>query len=135
MHTTHPSPRGTRDARVAAVLEDAALYLDAYGWCQGNLSEEVSGNLPRACAVGALYAVTHGTERCQCRPVYTCPFKRAVDYLADFLDDGIYRDDQTPPEVVWGFNDHENTTKELVLHALRTAAKRARVELADREVA
>lgn len=131
MHRTQPSPRGTRHASVAEVLEDAALYIQSYGWCQANLTEEVSGTLPRACAVGAIYAVTHGTERCQCQPVYTCPFKRAIDYLADFLDDGIWRDDQTPPEVVWTFNDHEDTTKYLILHALRTAAKRARVELGE----
>lgn len=135
MHTTHPSPRGTRDASVAAVLEDAARYLDTYGWCQHNLTEEVSGTLPRACLVGAIYAVTHGTDQCHCRPVYTCPFTLAVDYLADFLDDGIWRDDQTPPEVVWAFNDHDDTTKDLVLHALRAAAKRARIELADVAVA
>lgn len=132
MEATH----STRAKSVADTLLDAALYLDTYGWCQNNLTEEVTGNLPHACALGALHAVTHGIDDIECPFGTECPFKLAVDYLADFLDDGIYRAlDETPAEVVWKFNDHPDTTQHLVTHALRSAGKRARVELAEQAVA
>lgn len=123
---------------VADTLLDAALYIDTYGWCQGTFVEDVSGTLPRVCAIGAIHAALHGPnqedDECGMRPVPA--YSRAVNYFADFLDDGIYRDaDDTPGEVVWKFNDHPNTTQQLVTYALRTAAKRARVELADQLVA
>lgn len=126
MEATNSTPTKS----VADTLLDAALYIDTYGWCQGNSFEDVSGDLPRACALGAIHAATNG----RIQP-FAPAFHRAVNYLADFLDDGIYRTvDDTPAEVVWKFNDHPDTTQYLVTHALRAAAKRARVELADQAV-
>lgn len=120
---------------VADTLLDAALYIDSHGWCQGNLYEAVPGALPRACMLGAIKVVTDDSANEPGGGLPNPAVRYAVSYLADFLDDGIYRDDETPAEVVWYFNDHPDTTQQLVTYALRTAAKRARVELADQLVA
>lgn len=127
METTH----STRTKSVANTLLDAALYLDTYGWCQGDTFKDVPGNLPRACALGAIHVATYGhdyDEESRTLERDTA-YNRTVNYLADFLDDGIWRDDETPPEVVWKFNDHPDSTHHLVTHALRAAAKRAEAEL------
>lgn len=125
----------TCNKSVAETLLDAALYIDSHGWCQGNLFNEVPGALPRACMLGAIKVVTDdsGNEHGGGKP--NPAVQHAISYLADFLDDGIYRDlNDGPVEVVWQFNDHPDTTQQLVINALRTAAKRARAELSDGQV-
>lgn len=141
METTNPTlgPVTEREPDVARTLEDAALYIETYGWCQGSFTEAVPGNQPRACALGAITLVRHPRRDNRACPHVlagtVCPSILAIDYLADFLDDGIWRDDQSTAEVVWAFNDHPDSTQYLITHALRAAAKRARIELNQQAVA
>lgn len=124
----------TRIRSVADTLLDAALYIEAYGWCQDNHFEEVPGTLPRACMLGAIKVVADPSGHRYGTGFLNPAFQRAVNYLADFLDDGIYRNDVSPAEVVWKFNDHPDSTQHLITHALRAAAKRARAELNSQAV-
>ena len=135
METTHPTPGLVdRELDVARTVDDAACYLDCYGWCQGELYQTVHGRFPRACALGAIYLVTFHT------PVTTFEAvsrdddvgvhaRLVICEFADYLDDGIYRNDDTPAEVVWNFNDHPDATDQLVTRAFRAAATRYRSTL------
>ncbi|MQA78737.1 MAG: hypothetical protein GEV10_09720 [Streptosporangiales bacterium] len=129
METANPTVSPTADSPefdVARTYEDAALYLEYNGWCQGDLFKHTGDPLPLACVLGALNIVTFSKTMANGERSLVAAehVGRVIDDLADYLDDGIWRDDVTPRQVVWSWNDHPDTTQAQVIRTLRNAAKR-----------
>lgn len=134
METANPTlaPVAQPELHVARTLDDAALYLEHYGWCQGDMYVPVNSTLPMACALGAINMVTFhapitGLEAVARDDSTGVHVRLVISEFADYLDDGIWRDDDGPAEVVWKFNDHDATTAERVIRAFRAAGERYRV--------
>lgn len=126
--TVSPTADRVDEFDVARTYEDAALYLERNGWCQGELFTYTNDALPLACVLGALNLVTFSKTIAnrQRNLIAVEHLGHVIDDLADYLDDGIWRDDATPRQVVWSWNDHPDTTEHQVIRTLRNAAKRHR---------
>jgi hypothetical protein len=121
----------------ASTLRGAATYLETYGWNQrvyygGDLVDA----FPPACADGAIGIAAYGYPALVPGDNTSDPgfrdYKRAVDYLIDYLDlNGIapkvnrivgYCEPVDHGSDPYAWNDHEGQTAEAVIATLRAAA-------------
>lgn len=128
---------------LAAILEQAADYLDAHGWCQGELYEHGKSLddydlTPGACALGALYISVWGAPISALCHIDPAAFRRAeaaaalvVDTLA-LVPAAVAEDEQIYPadELIW-WNDGTDRTAQQVVDTFRRIAACHRRERAS----